>query len=118
MVKDFIPNLKQLIIDQSKSNNNNSIEKESKLDEYSSMTAKIIESHDQFREQIIDRFDKVNHELHYQAKFISDVEVAIKNIKKSMTESLDQISSSKVESINTISQLSNEVNCANTLIKH
>ena len=112
-----MPNLKQTIIDNAKQYSDNSVE-ESKTESIKNMINSLVDSQNVFREQIIDRFDKVNHELHYQAKFISDVEIAIKNIRTKMSESFKNISNSKLESVNSVNILTNEVNNMNLIVKN
>lgn len=54
-----MPNLKQTIIDNAKQYSDNSVE-ESKTESIKTMINSVVDSQNVFREQIIDRFDKVN----------------------------------------------------------
>lgn len=69
-------------------------------------------------DQVIEKFDNLNQSNNYHIKFMSDIETALKNIRKNICDSFENMSNSRLETTNSINDIKSEMNIISNTIKN
>lgn len=107
LLKDYLPTLGKSIIehiDKNKhSNSNDNLQIDHILDSY-------LENQKIQHEKVIDKFDNLNQTNNYYLKFMSDIETALKSIRKNISDSFENISNARLETTNSINDIHSNLN--------
>jgi len=108
LLKDYLPTLGKSIIEHIDKNKHSNCEDTNLQIDHIMNT--YLENQKIQHDLVIEKFENLHQINNYYSKFMSDIETALKSIRKNISDSFESISTSRLETTNSINDIHSDLN--------